>query len=57
MDLIHFVVKDGVLNSSEGHAREELLENERATAYSCLRHLTRLLEFSKVTMGKWSNLI
>ncbi|XP_045464586.1 alpha-catulin isoform X2 [Harmonia axyridis] len=51
MDLIHFVVKDGVLNSGDSHVqREELLENERATAYSCLRHLTRLLEVSKVTM-------
>ncbi|KAK9871611.1 hypothetical protein WA026_012991 [Henosepilachna vigintioctopunctata] len=53
MDLIHFVVKDGVLNSGETHVhREELLENERATAYACLRHLTQLLEISKVTVGE-----
>lgn len=54
MDLIHYVVKDGVLNSSESglHSQREELENDRGTAYACMRHLQRLLEHSKATMGE-----
>lgn len=56
MDLIHFVVKDGVLNNSSESSvqsthREEL-ESDRGTAYACMRHLQNLLEHSKTTMGK-----
>ncbi|XP_019871343.1 alpha-catulin isoform X3 [Aethina tumida] len=54
MDLIHFVVKDGVLNNSSESSvqsthREEL-ESDRGTAYACMRHLQNLLEHSKTTM-------
>ncbi|KAJ3660646.1 hypothetical protein Zmor_005085 [Zophobas morio] len=53
MDLIHFVVKDGVLNSSETSCRTthgEELESDRGSAYACMRHLQHLLELNKVTM-------
>ncbi|ENN72461.1 hypothetical protein YQE_10803, partial [Dendroctonus ponderosae] len=52
MDLIHYVVKDGVLNNSESglHSQREELENDRGTAYACMRHLQKLLEHSKATM-------
>lgn len=55
MDLIHYVVKDGVLNSNDacsspGH-REELV-TERGTVYSCMKHLQHLLELSRVTLGE-----
>ncbi|KAL1500968.1 hypothetical protein ABEB36_006378 [Hypothenemus hampei] len=53
MDLIHYVVKDGVLNNTTEsglHSHREELENERGTAYACMRHLQKLLEHSKVTM-------
>lgn len=56
MDLIHYVVKDGVLNCSDTSVqsvqREELAENDRATVYSCMKRLQRLLEHSKVSMGE-----
>lgn len=55
MDLIHFVVKDGVLNtdsSVQSVHREELCESDRGTAYACMRHLQHLLEHSKISMGK-----
>ncbi|XP_018564734.1 alpha-catulin [Anoplophora glabripennis] len=54
MDLIHFVVKDGVLNSTDSSVqsvrREELCESDRGTAYACMRHLQHLLEHSKISM-------
>ncbi|KAG5873281.1 hypothetical protein JTB14_020550 [Gonioctena quinquepunctata] len=54
MDLIHFVVRDGVLNNADSSVHsvhgEELCENERMTAYSCMRHLQHLLEHSKISM-------
>ncbi|CAG9768120.1 unnamed protein product [Ceutorhynchus assimilis] len=52
MDLIHYVVKDGVLNNgvSGSHSHREELENDRGTAYACMRHLQKLLEHSKVTI-------
>lgn len=57
MDLIHYVVKDGVLNGNETslHTQREELENEndRGTAYACMRHLQKLLEHSKVSMGEF----
>lgn len=55
MDLIHYVVKDGVLNGNETslHTQREELENDRGTAYACMRHLQKLLEHSKVSMGEF----
>ncbi|XP_076263854.1 alpha-catenin related isoform X2 [Rhynchophorus ferrugineus] len=52
MDLIHYVVKDGVVNGSEGsvHRQREELENDRGTAYACMRYLQKLLERGKITM-------
>ncbi|XP_044268903.1 alpha-catulin isoform X3 [Tribolium madens] len=50
MDLIHFVVKDGVLNSSESNQPSDELEGDRASAYACMRHLQHLLELNKVAM-------
>ncbi|KAH0820089.1 hypothetical protein GEV33_002702 [Tenebrio molitor] len=55
MDLIHFVVKDGVLNSGDSSCQPthgEELESDRGSAYSCMKHLQHLLELNKVTMGK-----
>lgn len=56
MDLIHFVVKDGVLNCTDSSVqsvhREELCENDKGTVYACMRRLQRLLEHSKISMGK-----
>lgn len=56
MDLIHYVVKDGVLNSeqlalssSSGGAEEEW-DNDRTTICSCIKHLEQLLELNKVTL-------
>ncbi|CAH0547534.1 unnamed protein product [Brassicogethes aeneus] len=55
MDLIHFVVKDGVLNnnseSSVQSTHREELESDRGTAYACMRYLQNLLEHSKTAMG------
>lgn len=54
MDLIHFVVKDGVLNSSEAcvpSGQKDETEMERGTVYSCMRHLQRLLDLTRVTLG------
>lgn len=56
MDLIHYVVKDGVLNSSESSvqaAHREELESDRCTAYTSMRHLQNLLEHCKVSMGNY----
>lgn len=54
MDLIHFVVKDGVLNAAEScvaSVEKEELEGDRGTVYSAMRQLQRQLELSQVTMG------
>lgn len=54
MDLIHFVVKDGVLNSSEScvpSGQKDDIDSDRATVYSCMRHLQRLLDLTRVTLG------
>lgn len=55
MDLIHYVVRDGVLNGNETslHTQREELENDRGTAYACMRHLQKLLEHCKVSMGEF----
>lgn len=52
MDLIHFVVKDGVLNSGENHqsAQKDELDMDRSTVYSCMRNLQHHLELSRVTL-------
>ncbi|KAJ8983269.1 hypothetical protein NQ317_007169 [Molorchus minor] len=53
MDLIHFVVKDGVLNSADTSVQSvqrDMSESDRGTAYSCMRHLQHLLEHSKISM-------
>nr|XP_022918020.1 alpha-catulin isoform X2 [Onthophagus taurus] len=54
MDLIHFVVKDGVLNSNEANppppSHKDALDADRSTVYSCMRNLQNLLELSRVTL-------
>ncbi|XP_060520875.1 alpha-catulin isoform X2 [Cylas formicarius] len=52
MDLVHYVVKDGVLNGSDSalHSEKEELESDRGTAYACMRRLQKLLDHSKRTM-------
>uniref|UniRef100_A0A6P7GCI7 Alpha-catulin-like n=1 Tax=Diabrotica virgifera virgifera TaxID=50390 RepID=A0A6P7GCI7_DIAVI len=54
MDLIHYVVKDGVLNSADSSVqsvhREGLCESDRGTAYACIQHLQYILEHSKISM-------
>lgn len=55
MDLIHFVVRDGILNSSEPNfpmGQKDEFEMERGTVYSCMSHLQHLLEMSRITLGK-----
>ncbi|XP_055592489.1 alpha-catulin isoform X7 [Uranotaenia lowii] len=50
MDLIHYVVKDGILETAnERNALRQVPEwdSERATAFTCLRHFSRLLEMSR----------
>ncbi|XP_062698468.1 alpha-catulin isoform X1 [Aedes albopictus] len=50
MDLIHYVVKDGILETaSERNALRQVPEwdSERATAFTCLRHFSRLIEMSR----------
>lgn len=58
MDLIHFVVKDGVLNSTEACVtsgqKDEDIDSDRATVYSCMRHLQRLLDLTRVTLGNYN---
>lgn len=54
MDLIHFVVKDGVLNSSEAcvtSGQKDDIDSDRGTVYSCMRHLQRLLDLTRITLG------
>lgn len=59
MDLIHYVVKDGVLSCADPSVpsvqREELGDNDRATVYACMKRLQRLLEHSKISMGRFSS--
>lgn len=56
MDLIHYVVKDGVLNSADSSVqsvhKEGLCESDKGTAYACIQHLQYLLEHSKISMGE-----
>ncbi|XP_055631442.1 alpha-catulin isoform X3 [Toxorhynchites rutilus septentrionalis] len=50
MDLIHYVVKDGILETAnERNALRQVPEwdSERATAFTCLRHFSRLIEMSR----------
>lgn len=54
MDLIHFVVKDGVLNSVEASIpsiEKDELESTKGTVYECMKYLQHQLELSQVTMG------
>lgn len=54
MDLIHYVVKDGILNSvdnSQGTQTDEL-EVERSTVYACMKRLQHSLELCRATLGK-----
>ncbi|CRK86852.1 CLUMA_CG000677, isoform A [Clunio marinus] len=50
MDLIHYVVKDGVLETSNERnvSRQQTIEwdSERATAFTCLKHFSRLVEMA-----------
>ncbi|XP_031355685.1 alpha-catulin [Photinus pyralis] len=53
MDLIHYVVKDGVLNSVEPCSQSiqgEDVEVERSTVYSCMRRLQNVLELCRVSL-------
>lgn len=55
MDLIHFVVKDGVLNSVEPSLpsiERDDLDSTKGTVYECMKYLQHQLELSRVTMGK-----
>lgn len=54
MDLIHFVVKDGVLNSVDSSlpsSDKDDLDATRGTVYECMKYLQHQLELSRVTMG------
>lgn len=55
MDLIHYVVKDGVLNSVEPSQslQCEDMEVERSTVYACMRRLQNMLELCRVSLGKY----
>lgn len=60
MDLIHFVVKDGVLNSVDSglpSGQKEDLDADRGTVYACMRHLQHHLEMSQVTIGNLSMVV
>ncbi|KAF2904309.1 hypothetical protein ILUMI_01874 [Ignelater luminosus] len=53
MDLIHYVVKDGVLNSVEPCSQSlqcEDMEVERSTVYACMRRLQNMLELCRVSL-------
>lgn len=56
MDLIHYVVKDGVLNSVDTSQtlpdEKDDMDSDRGTVYACMRNLQHHLEMSQVTMGK-----
>lgn len=53
MDLIHYVIKDGILAASQNERRNRLQQHtmdwdtERGTASSCLRIFARLMESSR----------
>lgn len=53
MDLIHYVIKDGILAASQNDRRNRLQQQtmdwdtERGTASSCLRVFARLMESSR----------
>lgn len=54
MDLIHYVIKDGILAASQNDRRHRLQQHstmdwdtERGTASSCLRFFARLMESSR----------
>lgn len=53
MDLIHYVIKDGILAASQNDRRNRLQQStmdwdtERGTASSCLRVFARLMESSR----------
>jgi hypothetical protein len=51
MDLIHYVVKDGVIESSFENlaTRQQTVEwdSERATVFTCLKHFSKLVGMSK----------
>lgn len=54
MDLIHYVIKDGILAASQNDQRRNRLQQstmdwdtERGTASSCLRVFARLMESSR----------
>lgn len=56
MDLIHYVVKDGILNSVESSiacSQKDEMDVERGTVYSSMKHLQHLLELSRVSLGKF----
>ncbi|KAL7017697.1 hypothetical protein ACKWTF_010490 [Chironomus riparius] len=56
MDLIHYVVKDGVLESTNDRnvSRQQTIEwdAERNTAYTCLKHFSRLVEMARPRFDK-----
>lgn len=54
MDLIHYVVKDGVLNSVEPCSiQNDELEVERSTFYACMKRLQNMLELCRVSLGEY----
>ncbi|XP_070490904.1 alpha-catulin isoform X2 [Chironomus tepperi] len=57
MDLIHYVVKDGVLESTNDRnvsRQQQTIEwdAERNTAYTCLKHFSRLVEMARPRFDK-----
>lgn len=60
MDLIHYVVKDGVLNGVDPaipSVENDELDSTRGTVYECMKYLQHQLELSRVTMGEFSLLL
>lgn len=48
MDLIHYVIKDGIMAASQNDRRNQMdWDTERGTASSCLRVFARLMESSR----------
>ncbi|XP_017885528.1 alpha-catulin isoform X2 [Ceratina calcarata] len=53
MDLIHYVVKDGVLDCSESQSNSQSPQQEdwdSSTAFSALKHFERLVETTRMTL-------
>ncbi|XP_076681008.1 alpha-catenin related isoform X2 [Andrena cerasifolii] len=55
MDLIHYVVKDGVLDCSESHLYSNSQSSQQedwdsSTAFSALKHFERLVETTRMTL-------